>query len=392
MNGKSHPALLPAGLVDLLPPEADFEAGVMNGLIAAFGQYGYDRVNPPLIEFEDSLLGGSGAALAPQTFRLMDPVSQRMLGFRADMTLQIARIATSRLAELPRPLRLSYAGQVLRVKGSPHRPERQFGQVGAELIGSSSSRADAEVIVMAAKSLRELGLSGLSVDLGLPSLVRALFDSLELSQSVAGERLRAALDQKDAAAIAAIPNIPVALFEALIGAAGPADRAMATLRKLKLPAEAARELDQLDPVIAAVKSDSPNLKLTVDPVEFRGFEYHVGVTFTLFAEGVRGELGCGGRYLVGTPDKMEGGEPATGFTLYVDALLRALPRPQRPNRIYVPISASDGTADILRTQGWIVVEALDGGGPETDEARRLGCTHVYLDGKMRPLEEARETL
>src|ERR1700754_2946812 len=169
MNGKSHPALLPAGLVDLLPPEAEFEAGVMNGLIAAFARYGYDRVKPPLIEFEDSLLGGSGAARAHQTFRIIDPVSQRMLGVRADMTLQIARIATSRLAEIPRPLRLSYAGQVLRVKGSPNRPERQFGQVGAELIGSSSSHADAEVILMAAKSLRELGLSGLSVDLGLPT-------------------------------------------------------------------------------------------------------------------------------------------------------------------------------------------------------------------------------
>ena len=364
----------------------------MNGLIAAFGRYGYDRVNPPLIEFEDSLLGGSGAALAPQTFRVMDPVSQRMLGVRPDMTLQIARIATSRLAELPRPLRLSYAGQVLRVKGSPHRPERQFGQVGAELIGSSSSHADAEVIVMAAKALRDLGMSGLSVDLGLPTLVRALFDGLGLSGTEAGERLRAALDQKDAAAIAAIPNIQVALFEALIGAAGPADRAMAALRKLKLPADAARELDELDSVIAAVRRDSPNLKLTVDPVEFRGFEYHVGVTFTLFAEGVRGELGCGGRYRVGGPDRIDAGEPATGFTLYVDALLRALPRAQRPDRIYMPLGAPDGAADGLRAQGWIVVEALDDSRTEHEEALRLGCSHIYTDGNMRPLAEARETL
>ncbi len=392
MNGKSHPALLPAGLVDLLPPEADFEAGVMNGLIAAFGLYGYDRVNPPLIEFEDSLLGGSGAALAPQTFRVMDPVSQRMLGVRPDMTLQIARIATSRLAELPRPLRLSYAGQVLRVKGSPHRPERQFGQVGAELIGSSSSRADAEVIVMAAKALRDLGMSGLSVDLGLPTLVRALFDSLGLSGTEAGERLRAALDQKDAAAIAALPNIQVALFEALIGAAGPADRAMAALRKLKLPVEAARELDELDSVIAAVRGDSPNLKLTVDPVEFRGFEYHVGVTFTLFAEGVRGELGCGGRYRVGGPDRIDAGEPATGFTLYVDALLRALPRPQRPSRVYLPLGTAGGMADELRAKGWIVIEALDDSVTGQDEAHRLGCSHIYADGKMCPLAEAREPL
>ena len=391
MNGKSHPALLPAGLVDLLPPEAEFEAGVMNGLIAAFARYGYDRVKPPLIEFEDSLLGGTGAALAPQTFRLMDPVSQRMLGVRADMTLQIARIATSRLAEIPRPLRLSYAGQVLRVKGSANRPERQFGQVGAELIGSSSSRADAEVILMAAKSLRDLGLAGLSVDLGLPTLVRALFDHLGVSGTDTAERLRAALDQKDAAAIAAIPNIPVALFESLVGAVGPADRAMKALRALPLPAEASRELDELDAVIAAVRAGNPDIRLTVDPVEFRGFEYHVGVTFTLFAEGIRGELGCGGRYRVSTSDKIEAGEPATGFTLYIDALLRALPRPAKNNRIYLPFDAAGGTADHLRAEGWIVIEALDAAVGTVEDARRLGCTHVYADGKMRPLAVVEET-
>ena len=391
MNGKSHPALLPAGLVDLLPPEAEFEAGVMNGLIAAFARYGYDRVKPPLIEFEDSLLGGSGAALAPQTFRLMDPVSQRMLGVRADMTLQIARIATSRLADIPRPLRLSYAGQVLRVKGSANRPERQFGQIGAELIGSSSSRADAEVILMAAKSLRELGLAGLSVDLGLPTLVRALFDHLKLSGTEKGEALRTALDQKDAAAIAVISDIPVDLFEALIGAVGPADRAMKALRALQLPADAARELDELDAVIAAVRTGDPALKLTIDPVEFRGFEYHVGVTFTLFCEGIRGELGCGGRYRVTLSDKLDAGEPATGFTLYVDTLLRALPRPVKTDRVYLPFDSVAGTADQLRAQGWIVVQALDAGTGAVEDARRLGCTHVYADGRMHPLAVVGET-
>jgi len=362
----------------------------MEGLMAAFARYGYERVEPPLIEFEDSLLGGSGAALAPQTFRLMDPVSQRMLGVRADMTLQIARIATSRLAELPRPLRLSYAGQVLRVKGSPHRPERQLGQVGAELIGSSASRGDAEVILMAAKSLRDLGLSGLSIDLGLPTLVRALFAHHGLTGTEAGERLRAALDHKDAAAIAAVEGIPVDLYEALIAAAGPADRALATLRRLDLPADARRELDDLSSVIAAVRSGWPDLRLTVDPVEFRGFEYHVGVTFTLFGTDSRTELGRGGRYLVGGDDRGRRNvqdEPATGFTLYVDALLNVAPRPARRNRIFVSGGVESGVADRLRTEGWIVIEGLDEQGSSMDDARRLGCTHIYVAGKTQPLAQ-----
>jgi ATP phosphoribosyltransferase regulatory subunit len=228
-------------------------------------------------------------------------------------------------------------------------------------------------------------LSGLSVDLGLPTLVRALFDHYKLSGTETGATLRDALDQKDAAAIAALPEIPVDLFEALIGAVGPADRAMKALRALRLPPEASRELDELDAVIAAVNAGDPSLRLTVDPVEFRGFEYHVGVTFTLFCDSVRGELGCGGRYRVALSDKAEAGEPATGFTLYVDTLLRALPRPARDDRIYLPFDSAAGTADHLRAQGWIVIEALDHGVGAVEDARRLGCTHVYADGKMHPL-------
>ncbi len=131
-------ALLPAGLADLLAPAARREARCVEQLIASFQQQGYERVKPPLLEFETALLAGVGAAVAEQTFRLMDPISQRMMGLRADMTPQVARIAAHRLARAPRPLRLSYAGDVLRVRGTQLTPERQLGQVGAELIGADA--------------------------------------------------------------------------------------------------------------------------------------------------------------------------------------------------------------------------------------------------------------
>ena len=128
-------SLLPAGLQDLLPPAAAFEAASVARLLASFEAQGYQQVKPPLIEFEEALLSGTGAALTAQTFRLMDPVSQRMMGLRADITPQVVRLAASRLGRMRRgPLRLCYAGQVLRVRGSQLRPERQFTQVGLELI------------------------------------------------------------------------------------------------------------------------------------------------------------------------------------------------------------------------------------------------------------------
>jgi ATP phosphoribosyltransferase regulatory subunit len=147
-----NPALLPAGLSDLLPPDAETEAASVGALMEVFAAHGYQRVKPPLLEFEDSLLAGSGAAVAEQTFRLMDPDSQRMMGLRADTTPQVARIATTRLANEPRPLRLSYAGQCLRVRGSQIAPDRQIGQAGIELIGHDSPEADAEIVLVAAEA------------------------------------------------------------------------------------------------------------------------------------------------------------------------------------------------------------------------------------------------
>ena len=159
-------ALLPAGLRDGLPPDAAFEAGVAERLLASFAAYGYARVNPPLIEFEESLFAGAGAETAGMTFRLMDPASQRMMGVRADITPQIARIATTRLKDAPRPLRLSYCGDVLCIAGSQLRPERQFTQVGAELIGSAGLDTDIEVLNLALETLRQSDLEDFRLRVG----------------------------------------------------------------------------------------------------------------------------------------------------------------------------------------------------------------------------------
>ncbi len=171
MTSRNHPALLPNGLLDLLPPFAEHEAATIALLMKEFSAFGYLRVKPPLVEFEESLLGdGPGSKLARQTFRMMDPVSQRMMGVRADATAQIARIATSRLGGEKRPLRLSYAADVLRVNGTQLRPERQFCQVGCELVGVDGVVTDVEMPLVALKALSAARIENLSVDLTVPTL------------------------------------------------------------------------------------------------------------------------------------------------------------------------------------------------------------------------------
>ncbi|MBM3561300.1 MAG: ATP phosphoribosyltransferase regulatory subunit, partial [Alphaproteobacteria bacterium] len=162
-------ALLPAGLHDLLPPDAAHEAAAVSRLLATFAAHGYQQVKPPLVEFETTLVGsGDSGSLADHMFRVMDPVSRRMMAVRADMTLQVARIAQYRLARAPRPLRLSYAGPVLSVHASQLRPEREVAQAGVELIGSAAVAADVELVLLARAALSAVGIAAPSIDLNSP--------------------------------------------------------------------------------------------------------------------------------------------------------------------------------------------------------------------------------
>jgi len=378
MTSDSSKGLLPAGLADDLPPEADIEAETVTALMATFRAHGYERVKPPLIEFEDSLLEGPGAALAQQLFRVMDPQSQRMLGLRADMTVQVARIAATRLGARPRPLRLSYSGQVLRTRGSQLRPERQFSQAGFELIGSDSLEADLEAILLAAEALQGAGAKNLSIDLTVPHLVGVLAAEAGI-EGARLEQLRDALDRKDAAALAAVADLGQTDFQRLLGVSGPVDEAIAGLKAMGLSDAAAAIIDSVEALVALAKPHMGDMLLTLDPTEYRGFEYHTGISFSVFARGVRGELGRGGRYL------LQDDEPATGFSVYLDSLRRALPSQSNGNRVFVAAAEGFGVTKNLHDEGWRTIRGLSNGVDARAEADRLGCTHVFLDGAVQAL-------
>ena len=390
-NDNNHRGLLPAGLADLLPPDAAREARAIDIAIERFAAFGYERVKPPLVEFEESLLGGPGAALAPQTFRLMDPVSQRMMGVRPDMTVQVARIAVTRLKHEPRPLRLSYGGNVIRVRGTALKPERQFAQVGSELIGVDSADADAEAVLLAVDALRAIGVAELSVDLNLPTLVAAVAAGLKLSAETL-RRVRRALDRKDEGGIAKAlgegkgdGNKKAAdLLVGLVRAAGPAEPGIARLTALKLPTVAAAEAARLAEVVTLVRAADEDLPMTLDPVEYRGLEYQTGVSFSVFGLKGREELARGGRYSAGYPEDGVS-EPATGFTLYMDAVLSASDTaPERP-RLFLPPGTPWSEAAPWQTKGYAVVRGVTASADTRTEAKRLRCSHALIDKEAVPL-------
>ncbi len=375
-------ALLPEGFRDQLAPRAEQEASLVRGLVDTFLSHGYDRVSPPVVEYEDSLLVGAGAARGHQMFRVMDPDTQRMMAVRSDMTIQMARLAATRLGDAPRPIRLAYAGSVLRTKGSQIRPARQFIQAGVELVGSSSVEAELEVIAVAVEALGAVGIKGLSLDLTLAPLAGILCESFGLDINVR-TRVLEALDAKDVGALGQLADEPRALFSSLLSATGTAAAAMETLNNIGFEGGAADLIGRLGELVAMLIDRLPDLMITIDPCETHGFEYKSGIGFALFARGGKAELGRGGRYRVIHPDGSD--EDATGFSVYLDSLMDALPCVDAANKLYLPFETSTEEADKLRAEGWRTIQGLTEEQDAPKEAARLSCSHLYFDGAVTAL-------
>lgn len=339
-----HKPLLPSGLFDYLPPQAELEARIVGTLLSHFRACGYEQVSPPIVEFEESLLADGGEGLAMKSFRVMDPLSQKMMAIRADMTMQIARIAGHLLGNSPRPLRLCYNGQTLRTTPDAMRASRQFRQIGIECFGEASLLSDVEVIQTAVAAVRQLGLTDLSLDLNFGNMFDVLTETLPPERR---DELVAAVRRKDNAAIAAF-GIPA--LSALVECAGDADSALKKLAAADLP-------DSLKPMINALhtihgelnKRLDRNLAITIDPLEMRGFGYYSGVSFSLFIRSKQVEIGRGGRYIT------HYGETASGFTLYSEDLLAVTsPLPARPIQ-HLTSDTTEAQAQEWRDKGFVTV-------------------------------------
>lgn len=384
MAGTSYArqALLPEGFRDQLAPGAELEASLVRGLVDRFLSHGYDRVSPPVVEYEDSLLVGAGAARGHQMFRVMDPDTQRMMAVRSDMTIQMARLAATRLADAPRPLRLAYAGSVLRTKGSQIRPARQFIQAGVELVGSDSVEAELEVIVVAVEALQAVGIADISLDLTLAPLPTMLCDNIGLDDD-AQRAVLSALDAKDFGALSVLAPEHTDLFGDLLAVSGPAISGMEKLGALGLAGDAADLVARLSELLAMLIDRLPDLTITIDPCETHGFEYKTGIGFALFARGGKSELGRGGRYAVARHGADE--ETATGFSVYLDSLMAALPKGDGPRKLYLPFETSVEEANKLRCEGWRTIQGLTEAQDSSKEAARLSCSHLYFEGAITAL-------
>ena len=364
--------LLPIGLEDALPQRATTITRAMRDILQAMDSHGYDRVRPPLIEFEQSLAGRMEGVATRRMVRFTDPESLRTLALRADMTVQVGRIAATGLADAPRPLRLCYAGDVALLKADQLDPARQRLQLGAELIGRNNVAAAIEAVTVALDALEAAGVTGLSVDFTLPDLVDTLAEKALPLADDKREAVRRELDMKDAGALKAAGG---EAYLPLLYATGPFEEAIEKLAALDAGGALASRIAGLREVAAALGNRA---RLTLDPSERHGFEYQSWFGFTLHAKGARAALGRGGTYAIKGSD-----EAATGFSLYMEPLLEVLGTDggSSSRTVFLPLGHDRALASRLRADGWRTVAA----NAEEDRAEALGCTHVLDGGVPKPL-------
>ncbi len=365
--------LLPEGFHDALPPYAEAASRLERDVLDTLASHGYARVTPPLAEYEDGLTERMQGASRSDLMRFVDPISQRTLALRPDMTMQIGRIAKTSLADRPRPLRLSYSGQVLKLRSGQLQPERSRLQIGAELIGSDSVVAASEIVSVAIEALERAGVAGITVDFTLPDLIDILAAGpLPLNQAQIAE-VRSELDMKDAGGLSAMGATG---YLPLIEATGPFDEAIEKLRAFDSGDLLSSRLDGVSRIADSIRGQA---SLTLDPTERHGFEYQNWFGFTLYADSFVGALGRGGSYEIALADG--GSEAAVGFSLYPDPLTSAGFGAKTRDQIFLPLGHDRQAAAGLRQAGWRTVAALS----EKDQAQELGCSHILNGDQPEPL-------
>ncbi|MDX9698573.1 MAG: ATP phosphoribosyltransferase regulatory subunit [Rhodocyclaceae bacterium] len=352
--------LLPDYIQDTLPPEAEKVERLRRKLLDIFRGHGYQLVMPPLLEYLDSLTTGAGQDLKLRTFKLVDQLSGRTMGVRADMTPQVARI-DSQLLNRSGVSRLCYCASVLHTLPSTLTSTREPLQLGAELYGHAGLEADAEIIRLMAEVLTMAEVPAVRIDVSHVGLFRALAKSAGVSQ----EREEALFDLLQAKDVPELREYVADLREpgrtalmelpGLYGGVEVLDRAAAVL----LDSEGVRTAIEEMRTLHAQLTDLP---LSFDLADLRGYHYHSGVVFAAYGAGSPSALGLGGRYdQVG--EAFGRGRPATGFSVDLRQLAAGLPPVAAVGAVLAPLAADEGLHEriaALRNGGEVVVMALPG--------------------------------
>lgn len=384
----SNSWILPAGIEEVLPPHAYELELLYRKIIDQLDSWGYDLVMPPLIEYLESLLTGTGEDLDLKTFKLTDQLSGKMMGVRADMTPQVARI-DSKILKKDNPVRLCYLGTVLHTRPRSQGSTRAPMQLGAELFGHAGVESDAEILALMLKTLETAGVKDVQVDIGHVGIFRGLIKKLDLS-AWQEAIIFSALQKKartDLVNILDEWSVSDELSQAILsliemhGDIDVLEQARSVYKSVDQ--SVVGYINELEKIAELTLGHVKDASLVFDLADLRGYKYHSGMIFTAYLHGQGQGIAFGGRY-DGIGREFGRSRPATGFSADIKLLYDlTVNQPGIRPSIFAPTSREDGlqhAVNQLRAKGQRVIYQLT---DQNGDAKAMGCDReLYIDGKQ----------
>ncbi len=363
--------LVPPGFKDSLNFDTFIEHEYKNSIINSFRENGFMLIKTPLIEFSNNL--------DSNTLLIKSNKKKEKLSIRNDITPQIIRIASSRLAKKNRPLKLCYYGEVVRKSGTILRPERQFQQVGAEIIGSDSFKADVEIINLAYETLKNIGVKNIVIEISAPFFLNSLLKTIKNSK--VKNKLKKLIELRDLNSCMKLisdkelkNNLKI-LFKSI----GPLKKNTSSFLQIGKSFGFENEIKRLLKIANLIKISKNDL-INLDLFEIQKHKnYYQGIKFTFFAKGVRGEIAGGGRYNLKYEDNSE---TAIGYTCYMDTILRASSFENNQKRILIPFSTDYKIKKKLIKEGFVLFKTFEDNVDMRSQSKKFGFKYFLLNKKI----------
>ena len=368
--------LLPEGFRDSLPELATKENRVNSTFIKLMEINGFLLVKPPLLEFESSLFFLLDDNEDANSFRVLDPISQKMMGIRSDITVQIARISCGSLVELPRPLKVCYSGEVLRVNNNSLNLSRQSTQIGSEIIGIEQNDCENEIITLMIESLNCLRIKNFFINFTMPTLISAIVRDFKLSKTDL-EFVRDRFNNKNSDGLEKISKQLKIISDALIDSVGDAKVNLKKLKKIKFTKKIKLEIQSFIKIISRIIKDFPCLKILIDPLEIDESNYHTGIAFKVFSENFK-ELFSGGNYKVSN-------ENCIGFSGFTESLLlESFMKKKSIKKILIPKYSDPKLKKNLQKKGFFTFQAIKKLNKQQIkiEANKQECNYYFFDNDI----------
>ena len=368
--------LLPEGFRDSLPELATKENRVNSIFIKLMQINGFLLVKPPLLEFESSLFFLLDDNEDANSFRVLDPISQKMMGIRSDITVQIARISCGSLVELPRPLKVCYSGEVLRVNNNNLNLSRQSTQIGSEIIGIEQNDCENEIITLMIESLNCLRIKNFFINFTMPTLISAIVKDFKLSKTDL-EFVRDRFNNKNSDGLEKISKRLKIISDALIDSVGDAKVNLKKLKKIKFTKKIKLEIQSFIKIISRIIKDFPYLKILIDPLEIDESNYHTGIAFKVFSENFK-ELFSGGNYKVLN-------ENCIGFSGFTESLLlETVMKKKLIKKILIPKYSDPELKKNLQKKGFLTFQSIKKLNKQQTktEANKQECNYYFFDNDI----------